>query len=65
MTVAAGTATRPELVTLHDACINLATMLRDNKFGSGKPDGTNSRFTAAQIDAQIAAVSAAITAANA
>lgn len=65
MTVASGTATRPELVTLHDACYNLAIMLRQNKDGTGKPDGTNTRFTAAQIDTQIAAVSAAITAVNA
>lgn len=65
MTVATGTATRAELVTLHDACTKLAIMLCQNKDGSGKPDGTNTRFTAAQIDTQIAAVTAAITAVNA
>lgn len=65
MTVASGTATRPELITLHDACTRLAIMLRQNKDGSGKPNGTNSTYTAAQIDTQIAAVSAAITAVNA
>lgn len=65
MTVATATATRAELVTLHDACEKLAVMLRKNKDGSGKPDGTNSTYTAAQIDTQIAAVTAAITAVNA
>ncbi len=65
MSVATGTATRPELITLHDACYNLAIMLRQNKDGTGKPDGSNTRFTAAQIDTQITAVSAAIAAANA
>ena len=65
MTVATSTGTRAELVTLHDACWKLAIMLRKNKDGSGKPDGTNSTYTAAQIDTQIADVSAAITAVNA
>lgn len=65
MTIAAGTATRAELVTLHDACYNLAIMLRQNKDGTGKPDGTNARFTPAQMDAAVTAVSAAITAVNA
>ena len=58
------TATRAELVTLHDACINLAIMLRQVKQGDAAP-ATPGRFTAAQIDTQITAVSAAITAANA
>lgn len=65
MTIAAGTATVAELNTLHDACTNLAIMLRQVKDGSGKADGTNARFTPAQMDTAVAAVTAAITAANA
>lgn len=65
MTVASGTATLTELNTLRNAVYNLEIMLQAPAFGSGKSDGTNNRFTAAQIDTQIAAVSAAITAVNA
>lgn len=67
MTVASGTATTAELVTLSDAAYNLAIMLRQIKQGDGKGGATpvTGRFTAAQIDTQITAVSAAITAANA
>lgn len=65
MTIAAGTATVTELNTLHNACVNLSIMLRQVVDGSGKADGTNARFTPAQMDAAVTAVSAAITAANA
>ena len=67
MTVASGTATTAELVTLHDAVYNLVIMLRQVKdgFGRGGATPTPGRFTAAQIDTQISAVSAAISAANA
>lgn len=60
----ATTATRAELVTLSDAAYNLCIMLRQVKDGSGTP-AEPGRFTAAEIDAQITAVSAAITAATA
>lgn len=61
MSVASGTATRAELVTLYDAVQKLEVMLRQ------PTDGTKlyGRFTAAQIDTQITAVSNAITAVNA
>lgn len=67
MTIATGTATTVELNTLHDAVHNLAIMLRQIKQGDGYGGATPrlGRFTAAQIDAQITAVSAAITAVNA
>lgn len=64
MSVASGTATRAELVTLKKAVHNLNIMLRQIDDGSGTPAAPG-RFTAAQIDTQIAAVSAAITAVNA
>lgn len=60
----ATTATRAELITLHDACENLAIMLRQVKQGDSTPAAPG-RFTAAQIDTQITAVSAAVTAATA
>ena len=64
MTVASGTATTAELVTLHDTSYKLVIMLRQVKdgFGRGGATPTPGRFTAAQIDAQIALVQAAITA---
>lgn len=64
MSVASGTATRAELNTLKDAVYNLNIMLRQIKDGSGTVAAPG-RFTAAQIDTQITAVSAAITAVNA
>lgn len=60
----ATTATRTELNALYDAVYKLEIMLRQVKAGSGTPAAPG-RFTAAEIDAQITAVSAAITAANA
>lgn len=67
MSVASGTATTAELNTLFDACALLQIMLRQVKDGSGKGGNPASpgRFTAAQIDTQITAVSNAITAVNA
>lgn len=66
MTVAGGTATTAELNTLHDAAFNLVIMLRQIKQGDATGSATSTgRFTAAQIDTQISAVSAAITAVNA
>lgn len=66
MTVASGTATTTELVTLSDAVYNLAIMLRQIKQGDGVGGATpqTGRFTPAQIDTQITAVSAAISAVN-
>ena len=58
------TGTRAELITLHDAAQKLCIMLRQVKDGS-YPQATPGRFTAAEIDTQITAVSNAITAANA
>lgn len=60
----ATTATKAELVTLSKAAENLAISLRDVVYGTGTPAATG-RFTSAQVDTNIAAVSAAITAANA
>ena len=65
MTYATGTATIAESVTLHDACVNLAIALRQIKQGDAASTATSTgRFTAAQIDTYVSAVSAAITAAN-
>lgn len=66
MTIATGTATTAELTTLSDAAYNLAIMLRQIKQGDGFGGATprTGRFTPAQIDTQIAAVTAAITAVN-
>ncbi len=67
MSVASGTATTAELNTLYDAAFNLVIMLRAVKQGDGYGGATpaTGRFTPAQIDTQITAVSAAITAVNA
>lgn len=67
MTIATGTGTTAEIVTLSDAAHTLTIMLRQYKNGDaqGGATGKRGRFTDAQIDAQIAAVSAAITAVNA
>lgn len=67
MSVASGTGTTAELVTLYDACHNLVVALRPFKQGdaTGGAAGKDGRFTKAQIDAYITAVSAAITAVNA
>lgn len=60
----ATTATRAELNTLYDEVYQLEIMLRQVKDGSGTPAAPG-RFTAAEVDTQITAVSAAITAATA
>lgn len=67
MTIASGTATTAELVTLHDALLNLQIALRQVKDGSGYGGATPNlgRFTAAQADALVTAVSNAIGAINA
>lgn len=65
MTVAGGTATLAELNTLYEATLKLEIALRAFRNGDGKADGTNNRFTPAQVDTYISAVSAAITAVNA
>lgn len=66
MTFATGTCTTAEAVTLSDAAFNLAIMLRQIKQGDATAAATSTgRFTAAQIDTQITALSAAISAANA
>lgn len=67
MTVASGTATTAELVTLKDAVHNLNIALQQVKQGDGYGGATPflGRFTAAQVDTLVTAVSAAITAVNA
>lgn len=60
----ATTATRAEVRTLYEAVYNLEIMLRQIVQGDAAP-ATPGRFTAAQVDTQISAVSAAITAINA
>ena len=61
MSLATNTDTTAELRTLYNAVLKLEVMLRQYDDGSAK----QGRFTEAEIDAQIAAVTAAITAANA
>lgn len=64
MSVASGTATTDELVTLYNAVAKLEIMLR--QYNDGAALGTKpGRFTPASIDVQITAVSTAITAVNA
>jgi hypothetical protein len=69
MTVASGTATTPELVTLWQTIVQLETMIRPyyqgDAVGGAAVSQKLGRFTAAQIDAQITLVSNAITAVNA
>lgn len=60
----ATTATRAEVVTLKQAVDKLSIMLRQIDDGSATP-ALPGRFTAAEIDTQITAVSTAITAINA
>lgn len=64
MTFASGTATRAEAVALWKACLNLEIALQGFSQGEGVLN-VGTRFTAAQIDTLVTAVSAAITAANA
>lgn len=64
MTIATGTGTTVELVALYVAVAKLEVMMRQYNDGSAKL-GQLGRFTAAELDTQIAAVSTAITAVNA
>lgn len=64
MSFASGTATSVEAVNLYNAITKLEIMLRQIKNGDRAPL-TPGRFTAAEVDTQITAVSAAITAVNA
>lgn len=69
MTIASGTATTQELINLYVAVANLEVFMRPYNQGdaTGGAAGVQKlgRYTAAQLDTQIAAVSAAITAVNA
>ena len=64
MSLASGTDTTAELRTLYNAVLKLEVMLRPYADGSATATKPG-RFTEAEIDTQIAAVSAAITAVNA
>lgn len=64
MSLASGTDTTAELRTLYNAVLKLEVMLRPYDDGSATATKPG-RFTEAEIDTQIAAVSAAITAVNA
>ena len=65
MSYSTGTATVAESVALHDACVNLSIALRQIKQGDAASTVTSTgRFTAAQIDALVTAVTSAITQAN-
>lgn len=64
MTIATGTGTTAELVTLYQKVAKLEVMMRQYNDGSASL-GKLGRFTAAEIDTQIDAVTAAITAVNA
>lgn len=67
MSVASGTATTTELRTLAEAVYKLYIMLTPYQQGdaTGGASGKDGRFTRAQIDTAITAVTAAITAVNA
>lgn len=68
MTIASGTSTTTELVTLYQQTAKLEVMLRSYNQGDalgGAAGGKPGRFTAAEVDAQITATQAAITAVNA
>ncbi len=64
MSLAFGTDTTAEIVALYDAVAKLEVMLRQCKQGDATATKPG-RFTEAQIDTQITAVSAAITAVRA
>ena len=64
MSLASGTDTTAELRTLHNAVLKLEVMLRQYNDGSATATKPGC-FTETAIDAQITAVSAAITAVNA
>ena len=61
MSTASGTDTTAELRTLYNAVLKLEVMLRPYDDGSATATKPG-RFTEAEIDTQITAVSAAITA---
>ena len=64
MSLASGTDTIAEIVALYQAVAKLEVMLR--QYNQGEATATKpGRFTEAEIDTQITAVSAAITAVNA
>lgn len=67
MSVVSGTATTAELVTLYEKVYALEVMLRPYRQGdaTGGASGKDGRFSKAQIDTAISAVSTAITAVNA
>ena len=67
MSLATNTDTTAELRTLYNAVLKLEVMLRQYDDGSATDASATKpgSFTEAQIDTQITAVSAAITAANA
>lgn len=64
MSLASSTDTTAELRTLYNAILKLEVMLRQYDDGSATATKPG-RFTEAEIDTQITAVSAAITAVNA
>lgn len=64
MSLVSGTDTTAEIVALYDAVAKLEVMLRQYKQGDATATKPG-RFTEAEIDTQITAVSAAITAVNA
>ena len=64
MSLVSGTDTTAELRTLYNAILKLEVMLRQYNDGSATATKPG-RFTEAEIDTQITAVSAAITAVNA
>lgn len=64
MSLSSGTDTTAELRTLYNAILKLEVMLRQYDDGSATATKPG-RFTEAEIDTQITAVSAAITAVNA
>ena len=67
MSLATNTDTTAELRTLYNAVLKLEVMLLQYDDGSatGGVNAKQGRFTEAEIDAQITAVTAAITAVNA
>lgn len=65
MTFATNTVTQAEAVALHRAAHKLAVATREFDGGGVDPTKSDVRFTKAELDALVTAVSAAITAANA
>ncbi len=65
MTFVTGTVTKAEAVALYRASYNLAKALEDFDGGGVDPAKYSIRFTKAELDALVTAVSNAIAAANA